>query len=116
MSQSSWAPLIAGQAGVVPLSRGIPGVAKTAFFEALAQASQRRFIPYMLDLTLPEDLKGYPLVQDIEANGRPVRAMVHIMEEARLRAELEPFSEGAKSGAAPTRPDSHRLARNDKSP
>lgn len=52
MSQTNWAPLIAGQAGVVPLSLGIPGVAKTAFFECLA--------------------------------------MVHVLEEARLRAELEP--------------------------
>jgi hypothetical protein len=89
-TQANWAPLIAGQAGVVPLSLGIPGVAKTAFFEALSQATQRRFIPYMLDQSLPEDLKGYPLVQDIEANGRTVRAMVHVLEEARLRAELEP--------------------------
>lgn len=61
-TQSNWAPLIAGQAGVVPLSLGIPGVAKTSFFEALSQATQRRFIPYMLDQSLPEDLKGYPLV------------------------------------------------------
>lgn len=47
MSQTNWAPLIAGQVGVVPLSLGIPGVAKTAFFEALAHTTGRRFIPYM---------------------------------------------------------------------
>ena len=56
MSQTNWAPLIAGQVGVVPLSLGIPGVAKTAFFEALAQTTGRRFIPYMLDQSLPEEL------------------------------------------------------------
>jgi hypothetical protein len=90
MNQTNWAPLIAGQAGVVPLSLGIPGVAKTAFFEALASATRRRFIPYMLDQSLPEDLKGYPLVQEIESNGHTVKAMVHVLEEARLRAEQEP--------------------------
>jgi hypothetical protein len=44
----------------------------------------------MLDQSLPEDLKGYPLVQEIETDGRTVKAMVHVLEEARLRAELEP--------------------------
>lgn len=73
-----------------PLSLGIPGVAKTAFFEALARTTERRFIPYMLDQSLPEDLKGYPLVQEIQANGATVKAMVHVLEEVRLRAELEP--------------------------
>ena len=90
MSQTNWAPLIAGQVGVVPLSLGIPGVAKTAFFEALANVTQRRFVPYILDQSLPEDLKGYPLVQDIDVDGQSVKAMVHVLEEARLRAELEP--------------------------
>lgn len=90
MSQTNWAPLIAGQAGVVPLALGIPGVAKTAFFEALAESTNRRFIPYMLDQSLPEDLKGYPLVQEIQSNGQTVQAMVHVLEEARLRAECEP--------------------------
>jgi hypothetical protein len=90
MIQTNWAPLIAGQIGVVPLSMGIPGVAKTAFFEALAAASGRRFLPYMLDQSLPEDLKGYPVVQEIVVNDQPYKAMVHILEEARLRAELEP--------------------------
>ena len=90
MSQTNWAPLIAGQVGVVPLSLGIPGVAKTAFFESLAHTTGRRFIPYMLDQALPEDLKGYPLVQDIQVNGSTARAMVHVLEEARLRAESEP--------------------------
>ena len=88
MSQTNWAPLIAGQVGVVPLSLGIPGVAKTSFFEALAQCTSRRFIPYMLDQSLPEDLKGYPLVDEIESDGRTVKAMVHVLEEARLRAEM----------------------------
>jgi len=88
--QTNWAPLIAGQVGVVPLSLGIPGVAKTAYFAALAKATKRRFIPYMLDQSLPEDLKGYPLVQEIETGDQTVKAMVHVMEEARLRAELEP--------------------------
>ena len=90
MTQTNWAPLIAGQVGVVPLSLGIPGVAKTAFFEALANVTQRRFVPYMLDQSLPEDLKGYPLVQDVDVDGHTVKAMVHVLEEARLRAELEP--------------------------
>lgn len=89
-TQTNWAPLIAGQAGVVPLSLGIPGVAKTAYFESLAMATGRRFIPYMLDQSLPEDLKGYPMISDVQVNGGTVKAMVHVLEEARLRAEVEP--------------------------
>jgi MoxR-like ATPase len=75
--QTNWAPLIAGQAGIVPLSLGIPGVAKTAFFESLAQATSRRFIPYMLDQSLPEDLKGYPIVEEVEAGGRTSSRVQH---------------------------------------
>ena len=69
---------------------GAYGWEQVAFFEALAQTTGRRFIPYMLDQSLPEDLKGYPLVQDIQVNGHAARAMVHVLEEARLRAESEP--------------------------
>lgn len=90
MSKTNWAPLIAGQAGVVPLSLGIPGVAKTAYFESLARATGRRFIAYMLDQSLPEDLKGYPLIQEVEINGGTSKAMVHVLEESRLRADREP--------------------------
>jgi len=87
--QVNWAPLIAGQAGVVPLSLGIPGVAKTAFFEALAEATGRRFVPYMLDQVLPEDLRGFPTLREVEIAGQRRSAMVCFPDADRLRAELE---------------------------
>lgn len=89
-NQTNWAPLIAGQVGVVPLSIGIPGVAKTAFFEALALATGRRFVPYMLDQSLPEDLRGFPMLSDVEVNGEKLKAMVHVPELERLQADREP--------------------------
>ena len=39
MSEHNHAHFIAGQAGVIPLSLGIPGVAKTATHQALAEAT-----------------------------------------------------------------------------
>lgn len=62
MKQINWAHWIAGQAGVIPLSLGIPGVAKTASHQALAQATGRTFHAYMLDQSLPEDLGGYKVM------------------------------------------------------
>jgi hypothetical protein len=65
-TQLNWAHWIAGQCGVIPLSLGMPGVAKTASHESLAKATNREFFPVMLDQMLPEDLGGYPVVRKME--------------------------------------------------
>jgi hypothetical protein len=43
---ANWTPLIAGQAGVVPLLPGIPGIARAVSFAALSQTIRRRFITH----------------------------------------------------------------------
>lgn len=88
--QLNWAAYIAGQAGVVPVCEGIPGVAKTAGFEALAEATGRRFVPYMLSQMLPEDLGGFPSPDELTILGQAYRCIVRLKDEARLRSELEP--------------------------
>ncbi len=90
MSQTNWAHFIAGQAGVVPLSLGMPGTAKTAVHRALAQQAKRRFIPLMLDQMLPEDLGGIPVPRTIEINGQPQDCVVKLLDEGLVRALAEP--------------------------
>lgn len=90
MSQTNWAHFIAGQAGVVPLSLGMPGTAKTAVHRALAQQSGRRFIPLMLDQLLPEDIGGVPCPRTISINGQNHECVVKLLDEGLVRAFAEP--------------------------
>src|SRR4026208_1564882 len=69
MKQTNWAYWIAGQAGVIPIAVGMPGVAKTESTRALAKAAGRRFLPVMLDQILPEALGGHPAAQRREGKG-----------------------------------------------
>lgn len=90
MKQTNWAYWIAGQAGVIPLALGMPGVAKTESTRALAKAAQRRFLPVMLDQILPEDLGGYPVVKELTHNGKQIEVMRRVFDEKFVRARLEP--------------------------
>lgn len=90
MKQTNWAYWIAGQAGVIPLAMGMPGVAKTESTRALAKALNRRFLPIMLDQILPEDLGGYPVVRDVTLDGQTVEVMRRILDEKFMAARLEP--------------------------
>lgn len=90
MSQTNWAHFIAGQAGVVPLSLGMPGTAKTAVHRALAQQSSRRFIPLMLDQLLPEDIGGVPVPRTINIGGTDHDCVVKLLDEGLVRALAEP--------------------------
>jgi hypothetical protein len=90
MKQTNWAHWIAGQVGVVPLSLGIPGVAKSACHRALAAATGRRYLPCLLDQQLPEDLGGYPVPRTIEINGQTHDCVRKLLDETMLRAQEEP--------------------------
>src|SRR5262245_60480797 len=82
---------IAGQAGVVPVGLAMPGVGKTAGVSALARAVGRYFASVMLDQCLPEDLGGFPIVQDLTAaDGGTFRAMAKIADERFIRCRMEP--------------------------
>ncbi len=85
------AHFIAGQAGVVPLSLGIPGVGKTAVHEALSRKTSRNFFAYLLDQMLPEDLGGFPAVRDYKlADGSFIDVMKRVHDERFIRARHEP--------------------------
>jgi hypothetical protein len=88
--QLNFAHWIAGQAGVIPLSLGIPGVAKTEMHRAMAKAAGRVFRALMLDQCLPEDLGGYPVVRQIGCNGSAVDVMAKVHDERFVRCRLEP--------------------------
>lgn len=90
MKQTNWAYWIAGQAGVIPIALGMPGVAKTESTRALAKAARRRFLPIMLDQILPEDLGGYPVVKEMDHDGRKVEVMRRVLDEKFVMARLEP--------------------------
>ena len=90
MTEHNHAHFIAGQAGVIPLSLGIPGVAKTATHQALAEAAGRQFRALMLDQCLPEDLGGYPVVRSIQHAGEAFDAMAKVHDERFVRCRLEP--------------------------
>jgi MoxR-like ATPase len=90
MKQTNWAYWVAGQAGVIPIALGMPGVAKTESTRALAYAARRRFLPVMLDQVLPEDLGGYPVVKEIDHDGRRVEVMRRVLDEKFVMARLEP--------------------------
>jgi hypothetical protein len=88
--QVNWAHYIAMQAGVVPLSLGIPGVAKTASHAALARKAGRTFLPIMLDQCLPEDLGGFPVVRDLEIGEAKVSVMRKVLDERMMLARQTP--------------------------
>ena len=90
MQQVNWSYWIAGQAGVIPVAFGMPGVAKTESTRALARAAGRLFLPVMLDQVLPEDLGGYPVVRQVEHEGRSLDVMRRVHDERFVRARLEP--------------------------
>jgi len=88
LKQLNWAHWISGQAGVIPLSLGIPGVAKTAMHLALARALGRPFFCLMLDQCLPEDLGGFPVVRQYDHNGKMIDVMARVHDERFILAEL----------------------------
>src|SRR5262245_32949922 len=89
-TQTNWAYWIAGQAGVIPVALGMPGVAKTESTRALANSTGRMFLPVMLDQILPEDLGGYPVVRQFEHNGQALDVVQRVHDEKFIRARLEP--------------------------
>lgn len=86
----NWAYWIAGQAGVIPVAIGSPGVAKTASTKALARKANRVFLPVLLSQVLPEDLGGYPVVRRIERGGREIEVMRRVHDERFVQARTEP--------------------------
>lgn len=56
----NYAHFISGQIGIIPLSLGTPGCAKTASHIALAEKMNRQFIDFRLTKCIPEDLQGFP--------------------------------------------------------
>lgn len=88
--QVNWAFWIAGQARVVPLAYGIPGVAKTASCRSLAQRANRRFLGCYLDQMLPEDMGGVPAPTRISIGDVEHDCIKKLLDETMLRAQLEP--------------------------
>lgn len=88
--QLNWAFYIPPQAGVVAYAESAPGQGKTASCKALAAASQRRFLACYLDQMLPEDIGGVPSPTMLDVNGQNVQCVVKLLDEAFLRARLEP--------------------------
>lgn len=89
-TETNWAYWIAGQAGVIPVALGMPGVAKTESTRALARRTGRLFLPVLLDQVLPEDLGGYPVVRQLEHNGQSLDVMRRVLDERFLLARLQP--------------------------
>lgn len=89
-TQTNWAYWIAGQAGVIPLALGMPGVAKTETARALATAAGRQFLPLMLDQLLPEDLGGFPTIGELTHDGATHPVMRRLHDERFLVARLTP--------------------------
>jgi len=89
MKQLNWAPLIAMQVRVTPGCVGDPGTVKSTTFERLALKVARWYTAYMLDQTLPEDIRGYPMLQDVKIAEKEYKAMVHVLEVEQLRARHE---------------------------
>jgi hypothetical protein len=90
MKQRNWQFFIPPQCGVVAYAESAPGQAKTACIRALAQASNRRFVACYLDQMLPEDIGGVPSPRSIDVGGQQVDGVVKLLDEALLRAKLEP--------------------------
>lgn len=90
MSQPNWAHFIAMQAGVVPISFGTPGEAKTAIHRALASKSNRRFLQVILSQKLREDVGGVPVPTEVEIDGVKHRCVHNLLPEDMVRAMAEP--------------------------
>lgn len=88
--QTNWAYWIAGQAGVIPVAMGSPGLAKTESTRALARKANRKFFPVILSQIMPEDLGGYPVVRKLDSGGRQYDVMARVMDERFITARLEP--------------------------
>ena len=88
--ETNWAYWIAGQAGVIPVALGMPGVAKTQTTRALARRAGRIFLPIMLDQVLPEDLGGYPVVRQLTYDGTIYDVMRRVLDEKFIQARLQP--------------------------
>src|SRR5262249_19172149 len=88
--KTNWAFFVAGQAGVVPVAFGCPGVAKTASCRALALATNRKFISFVLQHHMPEDFGGFPVVRTVDHDGKQHEMMRRIPDEKIVMAHLSP--------------------------
>lgn len=86
----NWAGLIMGQIGVAACFEGDPGTAKTASIEALALATGRLFFSYELSRTQPEDLQGFPVVDELKFGKQTYKFMRFVPDERLLHGDLEP--------------------------
>lgn len=88
--QNNWAHAIATQVGVVPISYGPPGVAKTAWHAALAKLGGRKFLQCILRQMMPEDFGGIPTPQFFLIDGVQHQGVKQLLSEPMLRAMHEP--------------------------
>lgn len=85
----NWALLICGQCGVPACAYGDPGVGKTETLRALAEATSRLFYSYELSRCQPEDLQGFPIVDEYLHLGEKYKYMRFVPDERLLKCELE---------------------------
>lgn len=85
----NFAYLICGQCGVPACAEGDPGTAKTDTTKALAHITQRRFFSYELSRTQPEDLQGFPVVDQMTLDGQLYKYMRFVPDERLLRAQMQ---------------------------
>lgn len=91
MTVKNAAFFIAGQAGVTPVAMGSPGLAKTASCRALADATGRRFVHFVLQHHLPEDFGGFPVASKVrDSKGKYHEVMKRLPDERLLMASIEP--------------------------
>lgn len=81
---------ICGQAGLVPLATGIPGVAKTASLLALAKALGFKLYILTGSIREPADIGGYPTLVEVVHDGRTVQYMKIVPPEYVVKAMSEP--------------------------
>lgn len=86
----NWAPMIVAQVGIPACVEERPGTAKTATIAALARKANREFYSIELPRRQPEDLTGYPTVQQITVNGREYKYMDFVPDKSLLMAALRP--------------------------
>ena len=81
---------ICGQAGIVPLAIGKPGVAKTASMLALAKKIGYRLYILTGSIREPADIGGYPTLKEIIHDGQTIHYMAIVPPEYVVRAMEEP--------------------------